>query len=32
MGATEDPKDGKAVAGTLFGAVFVYVVSLGQCV
>jgi hypothetical protein len=30
MGHTEDPKDGKAVAGTLFGAVFVYAVSFGK--
>jgi hypothetical protein len=30
MGHTEDPKDGKAVAGTLFGAVIVYAVSFGE--
>jgi hypothetical protein len=28
MGSTEDPEDGKAVAATVFGAVFVYAVSL----
>lgn len=26
MGSTEDPEDGKQVAGTIFGAVFVYIV------
>jgi hypothetical protein len=28
MGTTEDPVDGKKVAGTIFGAVFVYIVRL----
>jgi ribonuclease kappa len=27
MGSTEDPKDGKKVAGAVFGAVIVYAVS-----
>jgi hypothetical protein len=26
MGSTEDPVDGKKVAGTIFGAVFIYIV------
>ena len=26
MGGEEDPKDGGAVAGALFGAVFIYIV------
>ena len=26
MGSTEDPKDGGAVAGAVFGAVFIYIV------
>jgi hypothetical protein len=26
MGGEEDPKDGSAVAGTVFGAVFIYIV------
>jgi hypothetical protein len=26
MGSTEDPKDGAAVASTIFGGVFVYIV------
>jgi len=28
MGSTEDPKDGKKVAGAVFGAVIVYAVRL----
>ena len=28
MGSTEDPKDGKAVAGAIFSAVLVYVVRI----
>lgn len=28
MGGEEDPKDGAAVAGAVFGAVFIYIVSL----
>ena len=28
MGGDEDPKDGSAVAGAVFGAVFIYIVSL----
>jgi hypothetical protein len=31
MGSTDDPKDGKAVAGAVFSAVLVYVVCLGKC-
>jgi hypothetical protein len=27
MGSTEDPVDGKKVAGTIFGAVFIYIVG-----
>lgn len=27
MGSTEDPQDGGAVAGAVFGAVFIYIVS-----
>jgi hypothetical protein len=27
MGSQEDPKDGGAVAGAVFGAVFIYIVS-----
>lgn len=27
MGSKEDPEDGGAVAGAVFGAVFIYVVS-----
>jgi hypothetical protein len=27
MGSEEDPKDGGAVAGAVFGAVFIYIVS-----
>lgn len=30
MGSEEDPKDGGAVAGAVFGAVFIYIVRL-QC-
>ena len=29
MGGEEDPKDGGAVAGAVFGAVFIYIVSVG---
>jgi hypothetical protein len=28
MGGTDDPKDGAAVAGAVFGAVFIYLVCL----
>jgi ribonuclease kappa len=28
MGSEEDPKDGGAVAGAVFGAVFIYIVCL----
>jgi hypothetical protein len=28
MGSEEDPKDGGAVAGAVFGAVFIYIVRL----
>jgi hypothetical protein len=28
MGGEEDPKDGGAVAGAVFGAVFIYIVSV----
>jgi hypothetical protein len=28
MGSTEDPEDGGAVAGAVFGAVFIYIVRL----
>lgn len=28
MGSTKDPEDGGAVAGAVFGAVFIYIVSL----
>ncbi|KAF2669393.1 hypothetical protein BT63DRAFT_479244 [Microthyrium microscopicum] len=31
MGSTEDPVDGAAVAGTIFGAVFVYIGFLVFC-
>ncbi|CAK7903155.1 V-type proton ATPase subunit f [[Candida] anglica] len=31
MGSTEDPEDGKAVAKTVFGAVFVYLAFLVFC-
>jgi hypothetical protein len=28
MGSEEDPKDGNAVAGAVFGAVFIYIVRI----
>lgn len=28
MGSTEDPADGGAVAGAVFGAVFIYIVRI----
>jgi len=31
MGSTEDPKDGKKVAGAVFGAVIVYAIFLLFC-
>jgi len=31
MGSTEDPKNGKTVASTIFGAVFVYIGFLVFC-
>ena len=33
MGTEEDPKDGAAVAGAVFGAVFIYIVciNLDKC-
>lgn len=31
MGSTEDPKDGAAVAATVFSAVIVYAVSSSSC-
>jgi hypothetical protein len=30
MGGEEDPKDGSAVAGAVFGAVFIYIVRLSN--
>lgn len=30
MGSEEDPKDGNAVAGAVFGAVFIYIVCISH--